>query len=154
MSDVRYLLVFFLSTAFLAGTGCSSLELARFAPPGVVKYEDIASEKEPNPAILEIVEAQSEAADKGYPDLSQAPSKKDRPKKRSIRWVDDQINKLEDTRDTVNADVDADRAQAETETEDAILLPEQRDARDELLDRDEATARAERRDPMPVPNDQ
>ena len=153
MSDVRYPLVFFLGTAFLAGTGCSSLELARFAPPGVVKYEDIASEKAPNAAIQEVVNASTQASDADYPDLSQTPSAKDRPRKRNSAWIENQIVQLGESRDTLNEAVDAERAQAEAETEDAILFPEQRDARDEMLDSDEATARAERRIPMPVPTD-
>ncbi len=151
MSDVRYPLVFFLGTAVLAGTGCSSLELARFAPPGLVKYEDIASEKPPNPAIQEILDAQTVASDAEYPDLSQTPSEKDRPQKRSSRWVANQTNLLEDSRDTINEAVEAERAQAIAETEDAILLPEQRDELDEMFERDAVSARAERRDPMPVP---
>ncbi len=154
MSDVRYILLFFLGAALLAGTGCSSLELARFAPPGVVKYEDIASKKPTNPAIQEIVDARTGAADKAYPDLSQAPSEKDRPRKRSSRWVENQMKLLGETRDTVNGEVEAERALAKAETENALPLPEQRDALGKMLERDEASARAERETPMPTPVDQ
>ena len=153
MSDVRYLKVFFLVAAILAGAGCSSLELARFAPPGVVKYEDIASEKPPNPAIQQILDDQQAAADAEYPDLSQAPSKRDRPRKRSSRLVSNQISRLERSRDTINAAVDAERTQAMTETEDPILPPEQREAFDAMFERDAASARAERDVPMPVHKD-
>lgn len=40
----------------LAAVGCTSVELARLAPPGIIRYERIADEKEPNPEIVARIE--------------------------------------------------------------------------------------------------
>ena len=154
MSDVRYRLGFFLGAAVLAATGCSSLELARFAPPGVVKYEDIASEKPPNPAIEAVIEARTESSSKDYPNLSKAPSAKDRPRKLSTAQVNYRIDELATARDAINAEVAAARELAEAETANIIPLPEQRDTLEAQLERDEASALAERKDPPPSADNQ
>lgn len=133
----------------MAVTGCSSLDLARFAPPGVVKYEDIASEKPPNPTIQAVVDERKAMPDKEFPKLSETPSKKDRPQKRRLSEVNEEIGELAGARDNLNAEVSAAREQAEAEMAEIVPLPDQRDALDELLLRDEASALAERKDPPP-----
>lgn len=154
MPYVRQSLAFLVAAGAMTASGCSSLELARFAPPGFVKYEDIASEKPPNPAIQEVVDARKATPDKKYPKLAETPSPQDRPKKRPLAQVNAEIDDLAAARDSLNDEVARSRELAEAETADAIALPDQRDALDELLQSDEASALAERKDPPPSADNQ
>lgn len=138
----------------MAVTGCSSLDLARFAPPGVVKYEDIANEKPPNPTIQAAVDERKATPDKEFPKLAETPSEEDRPQKRHVSEVNEEIGELAGARDNLNAEVAASREQAEAEMAEIMPLPDQRDALDELLQRDEASALAERKDPPPSADNQ
>ncbi len=154
MPYVRQSLAFLTAAGAIAVTGCSSLDLARFAPPGVVKYEDIASEKPPNPTIQAAVDERKATPDKEFPKLAETPSEKDRPQKRRLSEVNEEIGELAGARDNLNAEVAASREQAEAEMAEIMPLPDQRDALDELLQRDEASALAERKDPPPSAGNQ
>lgn len=56
----------------VAAGGCTTLE--RLAPPGFVKYEDLAGDKPKNAVIQERVKAVKDARDARYPNLSEQPS--------------------------------------------------------------------------------
>ena len=133
---------FIIPAALLAG-GCSDLQLARFAPPGIVKYEDIASEKPQSPEIQERISGYQDANDPEYPRLAETPSEKDRPKKRPQKRVEAQIAELESARDALESDVETARLEAEAAIQEGQLLTEQRDALSARVDQDEAAAKAE-----------
>ncbi len=59
--------------AFGALAGCSQNQLTRFAPPGIIKYEDIASEKPQNPVVAERIKEHKDRDDAKFPVLSQTP---------------------------------------------------------------------------------
>ena len=152
MSDVRYPQLVFLAVAAFSVAGCAELQLSRFAPPGVVKYEDIASEKAPNPAIAEAIETQKETSTKDYPRLAETPSEKDRPRKRSASRIGREINDLERARDELNEEVAEARQEAEEQLAEAPPLLSQREEMQKQIDLDTASAKAEREEAMPSPD--
>ena len=152
MSDVKYSQLVFLAVASFLAAGCAELQLSRFAPPGVVKYEDIASEKEPNPAIVEAIETQKETSTRDYPRLSEAPSERDRPRKRPSSRVTGQIKKLARARDELNEEVAAARQEAEADIAEMPPLLSQREEMQKQIELDTATAEAEREEAMPAPD--
>lgn len=152
MSDVRYPQFVFLAVAAFSAAGCAELQLSRFAPPGVVKYEDIASEKEPNPAIVEAIESQKETSTRDYPRLAETPSEKDRPKKRALAQVDAEIDSLATARDDLNESVAKARLEAEADLAETPPLLSQLEEMQKQIDLDTASARAEREETMPSPD--
>ncbi|MHA7872355.1 MAG: hypothetical protein ACX939_08400 [Hyphococcus sp.] len=130
------------------------MQLARFAPPGFVKYEDIASQKPPNPAVEQIIAERRESPEKRFPKLAEQPSERDRPAKRPAEDVKAEIKALADARETLQSDLDAARAAAEADRIEGDLLNARRDALDAQLKIDEASAKAERQDePPPAPEE-
>ncbi len=55
----------------LAISGCTGFELARLAPPGIIRYERIADKKEPNPAIVKRIEERGESERPKFPKLGE-----------------------------------------------------------------------------------
>lgn len=151
MSDVRYPQLVFLTVVAFSATGCAELQLSRFAPPGVVKYEDIAGEKEPNPTIVEVIETQKETSTRDYPRLAETPSKKDRPKKRPLSQVDAEIDELATARDELIEHVAEARLEAEADLAERPPLLSKREEMQKQIELDAATAEAERKEAMPSP---
>lgn len=124
--------------AALAVAGCSG-GLARFAPPGFVKYEDRAKGIPVSPEIAARIDAQSETGAR-FPKLSEQPAVKPAavaPQERAALG-----DGLDAQRTELLQSIEADRAAAGAERLDAI--EPQRDALDEALRNDDAAARAER----------
>lgn len=151
MSDVRYPQLVFLTVAAFSAAGCAELQLSRFAPPGVVKYEDIASEKEPNPAIVEVIETQKQTSTRDYPRLAETPSEQDRPEKRPLEQVDAEIDELATVRDTLNERMADARMEAEADLAETPPLLSKREEMQKQIERDAASAEAEREEAMPSP---
>ncbi len=134
----------------LAASGCTQLELARFAPPGFIKYEDLSGDQPPNPAIQQRKEDRKIDADAEYPVLSQTPGEGDRPKILPAQELSARMDELTASREELQSAVDADREAAESEKSAGALLPEQRDALKEQMDLDAAAIRQERNDLKPL----
>lgn len=135
MGAKAYILVL----AALAAAGCAA-ELKRFAPPGIVKYEELAKDQPPNPAIVARIEESRNEPGGGFPKLAEQPTalpqgiaKPERAAMTEALLVD---------RDALDAAVAEDRALAEGER-DASLV-EMRDALGEAVAKDDAAARRER----------
>ena len=88
MSGVKQSCLRRLALPLLAGagvfavTGCESGDLARFAPPGIVKYEDLAGDQPVNPDVAQRIEERR--AEKGagkFPRLAETPDEEDRQEK-------------------------------------------------------------------------
>lgn len=133
--------------ALLAAPGCANL--ARFAPPGFVKYEDLAGDAPPNPAIeARIAEVKKEQKGDGFPNLSKAPSKT--PDAMPAAEREAAMEELRSARERVDADVAAARiaAAADRAASDAQSakgsLEGARDALGEAVRRDDEAARKER----------
>ncbi len=154
MSDVKQSLTLLLVAAVFSAAGCSSLELARFAPPGFIKYEHIANKKPPNTALQETIAERRKAGKKRFPVLFEEPSTEDIPIKRETAEVAADIAVLEAARDELTTAVEASREQAEDDREEMSVLPEKRDALSDKIERDEAIAQDIRENPIPLPDDQ
>lgn len=123
----------------LAATGCSG-GLKRFAPPGFVKYEDLAQGKPVAPSIAARIE-EAQSGDAGaFPDLSAQPSSTPAglasPERLALG------DELEAAGAALVAAIEHDREIAESERVDSIEA--HRDALDVALKADDAAARKER----------
>ncbi|MBT8471650.1 MAG: hypothetical protein KJN99_03535 [Marinicaulis sp.] len=139
--------IFFLSTA------CANSSLQRFVPPGIFKYEEIASEKEPNPKIEEIVAARGERVDEKFPILSETPTAGlilERPDKSEAQRQSDIII---DARDELTSAIDADRKASQEERQAVTDLEKRTDDLLEQLERDELSAQGERTEPLRSPQE-
>lgn len=134
-----------------AVTACESGDLARFAPPGIVKYEDLAGDQPVNPAVAQRIEERR--AEKGagkFPRLAETPDKKDRPKKKRSAERSAEIGQLVEARNELADEVAGDRAAAEAELERDLSAES-----DELktrIDADSAAAARERREKLVAPD--
>ncbi len=127
--------------------GCSSDSfLARFAPPGVVKYEDIASEKPPNPAIAETLSEYRETTRKRFPVLSRTPTAGAAPERPDVAARDALKTDLTENRDRLAEEIAGDEAAVAAERNGAGAIAEQGGAVNAQVARDAAAARAERRE--------
>jgi Sec-independent protein translocase protein TatA len=131
---------------------CANSDLARFAPPGLVKYEDIAGDQPINPVVAErVAERKQEPGAGKFPRLSETPGKAQRPAKRPVAEVESQMSELAAARDTVDKALAEDRAEAAAEATDEFSLPERRDALKTQVDEDAAAAARERRENLKPP---
>jgi hypothetical protein len=106
----------FVFAAALLVMGCSSDQLLRLAPPGILKYEELASEKPPNPVIEEEIAQRKEDGEKThFPNLSAAPSRSDLPAERSQGELKAEMNALATARDTLAGEVTQDRTAVDEE---------------------------------------
>ena len=134
----------------LALTGCESGDLARFAPPGIVKYEDLAGDQEVNPAVAaRIAERREEKGAGSFPNLSLTPGKGDRPQKKPVSEVAAETDMLVDARTALAEDVASDRAAVEAEL--GRDLSAEGEALKSRLDADSAAAARERREALTPP---
>ena len=123
----------------LLSAGCSSDQLARLAPPGILKYEEIASEKPANPAIVEEIENRKEDRKARFPNLSEAPQGLERPEDRSVDAVEADIDALAAARDALQTEVGKERAATADDRSVLEQIEEERDALEAGIDAD-ATA--------------
>ena len=93
--------------------GCSTLDLKRFAPPGLIKYENIADEAPVNPNIDETIARHRQNGDARYPSLGDGPST--RPEKLSAQEQAAQMDALRLARDAVNGELALINAAAEAD---------------------------------------
>lgn len=134
-------------------SGCSETQLSRFAPPGIIKYENIASEKPPNPAIEETVRNRKANSNAVYPVIARTPGLSDRPEKPSTDLIEAEMSELVEARETLNALVEADRAAAAEDAQERESLSRDSESFKRQLDRDAKAANAERRRPIQNPDE-
>ncbi len=142
MGAKAYLVAF----AALALVGCSG-GLKRFAPPGIVKYEELAKDQPMNPAIADRIEQNREAKGGGFPVLADQPTKVPqgiaRPEREAMTEV------LLTDRDALNVAVAEDRVLANAERESSLV--DLRDTLDAAVAKDDEAARRERGLPLREP---
>lgn len=101
-----------LALAAFAAAGCAGA-FKRLAPPGIVKYEELAGDQPVNPAIAEAV-AEHQAADAdGFPNLSEQPTKVPEGIARPERAAMEKA--LLESRNSLNEAVAEDKAEAAAE---------------------------------------
>lgn len=134
---------YLLAIAMLAAAGCSG-GLKRFAPPGIVKYEELAKGQPVNPAIAARIEAYQDESAGGFPNLSEQPQKTPEgiaaPERSAMEAA------LLAERDALNEAIEADKQLAAAERDASIETA--REALEEALARDDALARRERGLPL------
>ena len=137
----------------LTAAGCSQLDLQRFAPPGLVKYEDLAGDQPPNPEIQDRIDQRRENTDPSYPILAQQPAS--RPSGKARSEIGAELAQLRQARAAVEAGVAKDRVEAEIERAARVYLPgdaqgtersldEAREALDQAIEKADLDARRER----------
>lgn len=130
---------YILAAVAIAAPACSD-GLKRFAPPGIVKYEELEKGEPPNPAIVQRINAHEEAPGGGFPNLAEQPSTLPEgiagPERAAMEAS------LIAERDALNVAIAAERAAAASERERP--LETERDALSEALAKDDAAARRER----------
>ncbi|WDI31146.1 hypothetical protein PUV54_14440 [Hyphococcus flavus] len=153
MSGVKQSSALFASLlAGFAVSGCANSELARFAPPGLVKVDRITDPEPVNPNVAaRIAERKAEPGSGEFPVLSETPSANARPKKPSEASVEADLNALASARDTLESNMAKARAEAEAEAEDTRRLPERRDSLKVEVDKDAQAAALERREKLEAP---
>jgi hypothetical protein len=100
---------------------CADLKLERFAPPGVVKFEDLAGDKPTNPAIATRIAERRAASEPLWPDLSSMPTAA--PEGLGEVEREEAIETLENTRDALTSEIAAAREAAAAEREIRVDLP-------------------------------
>ncbi len=141
----------FLAAGLLAVAGCANGDLSRFAPPGIVKYEEIAGDKPQNPAVAaRIAERKAEKGAGSFPNLSLVPGEKERPERRPAADVEAEKQELLDLRETLAEEVATDRDVAQSEQ--AGNLHEERDALKQQVESDSKEAARERREKLEPPS--
>ena len=128
----------------IAVSGCSKAQLVRFAPPGIIKYEDLAGDQPQNSEIKQRIADRAQSGDQRFPVLSQTPSVK--PNKASSAERERLIGDLEGARDDLDTAIEAEWRSAEAERASAGVLPDERDDLLKRIERDSAAAARERRD--------
>ncbi|MEO1251942.1 MAG: hypothetical protein AAFW81_06310 [Pseudomonadota bacterium] len=113
----------------LAGLGgCTSFDVKRLAPPGIIKYERIADQKEPNPAIVDIVAAQRADTDAKFPKIGETQAAGPRPTPLARGEVDAATDDLLEDAERANDAAQSDREAAEQDgANDAEALEDIRD---------------------------
>lgn len=140
----------FLAAGSMAASGCSNTDLSRFAPPGIVKYEEIASEKPQNPEVAaRIAERRAQQGGERFPNLSQTPGPEDKPKKPSSGQISAEMAALQALRENLAEEVAEDRAAAEAEL--AGDLQAEREVLSERVESDSRAAARERREKLTAP---
>ncbi len=146
---------------WLALPGCAGLK--RLAPPGVIKYENLAGDDPPSPAIKERIAARQNAGAGGFPNLAETPSKKPDGVPKSAR--EKEMEELLAARDALARAVANDQAASAVEREKGVLMPGDEKSGEQSLDaaqkaladavaKDDAAARRERGLPPLRPKDE
>lgn len=125
--------------------GCSGSTARRFAPPGIFKYEEIASEKPPNPVIEERVrQHRLENRGAAFPIIARTPSSGEPPPEPPAEMRRAAAEALVAARDDLAASVAEDRAAADAGREQRDAIVESVETLADQLDQDAADAKAER----------
>ncbi len=139
--------------AFFALAACANTDLARFAPPGIVKYEDLAGDQPINPAVAARVEERKAETGTGrFPKLAETPGKKDRPRPNPADQVSGEMDALDGARDAADAAMSEARAEILEEESEILSLRERRAETEMIMDADAEAAARERREKLPPPD--
>lgn len=102
--------------------GCSSFDFRRLAPPGILKYERIADEKAPNPAIQEQIDAYRQSGNAVFPKIGETAAATQTVSRPNVAQAEEEITELESARRSLEDAVADDRAAAELDRETQPVL--------------------------------
>ena len=107
----------------LAG-GCAGLDLKRLAPPGIIRYERIADEKEANPVIAEEIRTRRRDNDARFPKIGETAAGGAHTTSIPNEGVESEIDRMEAEREALLSALEAERAAMAAEDEDLAQLNE------------------------------
>ncbi len=126
--------------------GCSGLELARLAPPGIIRYERIADEKEPNPTIkARVAERRTEVKPK-FPKLGETAAGGARRSAIPNKGIADEISRLESERDNLDTAVETDKLESSAAMLETSEIETAAKDLSDAIDGEKKAAARERRD--------
>lgn len=137
--------------AALASASCTNSQVVRFAPPGIIKYENLAGDQPANADIQARVAERGDVEAARFPVLSEEPSV--RPEKPSADVAQARTVDLEAARSDLEKALAQDWAAARSERDATNELAEKRRALDEAITNANAAAANERRAAPPQPDD-
>lgn len=117
--------------AAVAAAGCAQFQ--RLAPPGLVKYEELAGDQPPNPVIVQRIAERRRTTEARFPELSEQPAA--RPEGLSEAERAAFAAALDAEREALQRAVEKARADAEAERADSYGLPGEREEARRALDK-------------------
>lgn len=135
----------------IATSACSNFDAKRFAPPGIIKYEDIAGDQPTGPEIQAIIDAQVSSTDDRFPLISDTPDQGDVPKAEGQTVIDGSVNELAAAGTALREAAQSDRDAAASEREEIEQLEQRAEAFREDIEREGAAAKSERLDSLEAP---
>lgn len=130
----------------MAIAGCTGLELARLAPPGIIRYERIADEKEPNPTIATQVAERNEAEKPKFPKMGETAAGGAKRTPIPNDRVDREITRLESKRDSLSAAVETDMLENSVAAQETQEIETAVQDLSKAIDREKSAAARERRE--------
>lgn len=126
--------------------GCAGTDLARLAPPGIIRYEKIADEKEPNPTITERIENRREESRPSYPKLGETAAGGAEISPIPNDDVANVIEGLEKERDNLEMAVETDALESAVALEEAAAIAQASEELSTAIEDEKAAAARERRE--------
>lgn len=130
----------------IAITGCTGLELARLAPPGIIRYERIADEKEPNPTIAAEVAERGETEKPKFPKLGETAAGGAKRSAIPNKRVERRITRLESERDNLSVAVETDMLENSAAAQETHEIETAAQDLSEAINAEKTAAARERRE--------
>ncbi len=127
----------------LAITGCAGVDLARLAPPGIIRYERIADEKEPNPTIAAQWEERRGDEKPRFPKLGETAAGGARMTGIPKAGVAGEMTRLERERDNLETAVETDLLESGASASEADQINEAAADLSTAIDEDKSAAARE-----------
>ncbi len=108
----------------LATIGCAGVDLARLAPPGIIRYERIADEKPPNPTIAARIEERRDSEKPKIPKLGETAAGGAKMSRIPNTGVDDEVMRLETERENLEMAIATDMLESTASAQEADAINE------------------------------
>ncbi len=125
--------------------GCSGFDLKRLAPPGIVRYERIADEKEPNPEIEDRIAEYQQDRKARFPKLGETAAGSAEMTGIPNSGVDDAVADLEAARENLELSIDESLSQRQADEERRREIDQFAAALSQSIDEAKAAAEREER---------
>ena len=145
----RFQPLMILSCLALTMSACTKAQLVRFAPPGILKYEELAGDVPINPEIQTRIDERDDGKEKPFPLISNTPAAVDGTKNADQQQI--MSEDLEDAKVALDQALEEDRTAALNERSNSSALTMRREDLEKSLEREAAIAERERRGPRPTP---
>ncbi len=126
--------------------GCAGTDLARLAPPGIVRYERIADEKEPNPTITATVAERREDVRPRFPKLGETAAGGAKMSPIPSGGIANAIEDLEKERDNLDMAVETDALETAAALDEATAIAQASEELTAAIEDEKAAAARESRE--------